>query len=175
MVPYYSVYTLPISRKGHFTMLRYELLMLSIPEITQDEAKTIESQIDRTVREAKGSTISFDRWGKYRLAYPVKKNDYGVYFLTRFEIEENSGPLLQELESVFAVKLNDIVVRHMICKLDPTASLEYQKPQSLEEAPARDMGSFLRENKMGGLMGSDRPSLGDEEDDLDIEIEDEEA
>jgi len=151
-------------------MMRYELLVLSIPEITLDEAKTLESQIDRTIREAKGTLISFDRWGKYRLAYPVKKNDYGVYFLTRFEIDGASA-LLEELKSIFAVKLNDMVMRHMICRLDPKASLEYQKPQSLEEAPAREMGGYLRDDKMGNGLSSGRMN----DDDMDLDIEDEEA
>ena len=79
-------------------MMRYELLMLSVPEITLDEAKTLETHLERVIREAKGTIISFDRWGKYRLAYPVKKNDYGVYFLTRFELED-AGALLEELRA----------------------------------------------------------------------------
>ena len=59
--------------------------MLTVPEITADETKSIEQQFDRVVADKKGTMVSFERWGKYRLAYPVKKNDYGVYFLARFE------------------------------------------------------------------------------------------
>lgn len=175
MVSYYSVYTLPFSRRDFF-MMRYELLMLSVPEITLDEAKTLEAQIERTIREAKGVILSFDRWGKYRLAYPVKKNDYGVYFLVRFEIED-ANELLQEFKSVFTVKLNDMIMRNMITKLDPKESLEYQKPQSLEEAPARDVNSFIRENNLSsGRNPLDSNVLShDNEDDLDLDMEDEEA
>ncbi len=157
-------------------MMRYELLMLSVPEITLDEAKALESQIERTIREAKGVVLSFDRWGKYKLAYPVKKNDYGVYFLTRFEIEDSTA-LLEELKSVFMVKLNDMVMRHMISRLNLKDSLEYQKPQSLEEAPARDMNSFIRENNLlaAGRHPSDSTILSADEDDMDLDLEDEEA
>jgi small subunit ribosomal protein S6 len=175
MVPCYSVYTLPFSQKGFF-MMRYELLMLSVPEITLDEAKALESQIERTIRDAKGAVLSFDRWGKYRLAYPVKKNDYGVYFLTRFEIED-SNELLEELKSVFMVKLNDTIMRHMISRLNLKDSLEYQKPQSLEEAPARDMNTFIRDNNLlsSGRNPSDSNILSNDEDDMDLDLEDEEA
>jgi small subunit ribosomal protein S6 len=157
-------------------MMRYELLMLSVPEITLDEAKALESQIERTIRDAKGAVLSFDRWGKYRLAYPVKKNDYGVYFLTRFEIED-SNELLEELKSVFMVKLNDTIMRHMISRLSLNDSLEYQKPQSLEEAPARDMNTFIRDNNLlsSGRHPSDSNILSNDEDDLDLDLEDEEA
>lgn len=131
-------------------MLRYEALMLAIPEITQDETKAIESQLADVVKKAKGATVSFERWGKYRLAYPVKKNDYGVYFLARFEAEK-VGDLLQDLKTVFTVKLNDIVMRNMITKLDANGSLEYQRPQSLEEAPSEDVSTLLRENRVKRL------------------------
>ena len=47
-------------------------------------------------------------------------------------------------------------MRHMVSRLDANASAEYQRPKSLEEAPAsRDMDSFLKENKMEGLLARD--------------------
>lgn len=100
MVLFYSAKTLPISLPAPSTMLRinsafsdlsgvalgedgwvhrsfymnrYEALMLTVPEITADEAKSIEQQFDRLVADKKGSIISFEKWGKFRLAYPVKR------------------------------------------------------------------------------------------------------
>ncbi len=137
-------------------MLRYEILMLSVPEITGDETKQLEDRLEKTIEKFKGAVISFERWGKFRLAYPINKNDYGVYFLIRFETETSANELLDELKAIFAVKLNDIVMRHMVSKLDPDASLAYQRPQSLEDTPARDVDSFLRENKMEGLLSLDK-------------------
>jgi small subunit ribosomal protein S6 len=139
-------------------MTRYEILILAVPEITADDAKTIESKLDRLIRSEKGLIISFERWGKYRLAYPVKGNEYGVYFLMRFEVE-NGETLINEIKSVFALKLADLVLRAMIHKLERHQSLEYHRPPSLEETPARDVGSFLKEHKMEGLLSSiDKPS-----------------
>ena len=132
---------------------RYESLILSVPEITQDEAKTLESQIERLVKGAKGSLISFEKWGKYKLAYPVKKNDYGVYFLARFEIPANTT-VIEDLRSLCALKFDDVVMRNIATLLSEDDSLIYQRPHSLEEAPARDVRTFLRENKMEGLLSS---------------------
>lgn len=126
-------------------MLRYEALMLAVPEITQDETKTIESQIQGVIKNAGGSTLSFERWGKYRLAYPIKRNEYGVYFLVRFEAEE-VGALLKELQSLFVMRLNDLVMRNMIISLEGKRSLEYQRPHSLEEAPPKEAGFFRERN-----------------------------
>ncbi|MCA9770511.1 30S ribosomal protein S6 [Candidatus Dependentiae bacterium] len=129
-------------------MFRYEILMLAIPEITQDESKKLESHLDKIVQDAKANIISFERWGKYRLAYPVKNNDYGVYYLARFETEQ-IGLLLDEIKTLFRVKLYDIVIRSMITRLDASGSLNYQRPPSLEEAPSRDVSSFLTDSLSG--------------------------
>ena len=130
---------------------RYEVLILTVPEITADESKTIESQFDRVIKEAKGTVISFEKWGKYKLAYPIRRNDYGIYFLARFEIETS---LVEEVKSLLALKFYELIMRHMILQLDPKQSLEYQKPPSLEDAPSRDVNTFLKENRMEGLMSS---------------------
>ena len=133
---------------------RYEILMLAVPEITQDEIKNIEKEIDGLVSKAKGSILSFDRWGKFKLAYPVKRNDYGIYFLSRFEVAPGSN-VGEDVNQLFKVKLDNIVMRHIVSCLKPNQSLEYQRPKSLEEAPtSRDMNSFLKENQMEGLLSS---------------------
>lgn len=130
-------------------MVRYEALVLTVPEITQDEVKRLETDFDSIVKTAKASTISFDKWGKYRLTYPIKKNDYGVYFLARFETEQAPFPVLEELKNLFAVKFNDVVMRHMIVALDKNQSLEYERPLSVEEAPAKEASPFVKDRSEG--------------------------
>jgi small subunit ribosomal protein S6 len=128
------------------TQNRYEALMLTVPEITADEAKSIEQQFDRLVADKKGSMISFEKWGKYRLAYPVKKNEYGIYFLARFETAQPE--LVNEVNTLLEVKLHELIMRSMMTKLGTNQSLAYQRPQSLEETPTREVGSFLKESRM---------------------------
>ena len=134
---------------------RYEALMLAVPELTKDETVLIEKQIDDIVRKGAGTTLSFERWGKYKLEYPVHKNDYGVYLLARFEIPQGAT-VLKELQTVFAIKLNLIVMRHMVHALDAQASLAYQRPRSLEEAPeAAENRGFLKDHRrIEGLISA---------------------
>ncbi|MGB8366858.1 MAG: 30S ribosomal protein S6 [Candidatus Babeliales bacterium] len=142
------------------TLQRYEVLLLTVPEITSDESKDLEKQLNKLVKDVKGSVISFDRWGKYRLVYPVKKNDYGVYYLFRFEVPQNAevpqsnDEFIQEIKTLFKVKLNNIVMRSLFTHLEAKASLAYQRPKSLEEVPVRDVETFLKENKMEGLLSA---------------------
>lgn len=136
-------------------MNTYETLMLSVPEITDDECNKLEAQFSKTVAAAKGETVSFEKWGKYRLAYPVKNNEYGIYFLTRYKLPSGStNEALKELKSFFSIKFNEIVMREMTCVLSD-GSLEYKKPKALEDLPDDAVDSFLRENKMEGLLKKD--------------------
>lgn len=143
---------------------RYEVLVLTVPEITQDETKSLESEIERIVRSAKGSVISYEKWGKYRLAYPKKKNDYGVYFLARFEAP--NGQVVQDIKNFFVIKAGDVVINNIVTRLDEKRPLTYQRPKSLEEAPtsSRDVPTFLKESQMEGMLSaSDKHDLDDED------------
>ena len=139
-------------------MVNYETLILAAPEITNEEATKFESQFTKMVKEYKGNITSFDRWGKYKLAYPVKKNEYGVYFLTRFELpSEQKDSFFKELKDLFKIRYNELIMRNLTSVLVPGKSLDYTKPRSLEETP-QDIDSFLQKNKMKGILGDDKGS-----------------
>lgn len=135
-------------------MTRYETLLLAIPEITKEELSSLEKQVEQILKKSNSTLLSFERWGKYRLAYPVRKNDYGVYCLIRFEMPEKSAQTVKDLDALFAFKHGDIVMRTMNTQLDPRRPLTYQRPESLEDAPVRDVDSFIRENNMTGLLSA---------------------
>lgn len=132
---------------------RYELLMLATPEITQDETKELEKQIGSLINARKGSVISFDRWGKYRLAYPVKKSEYGVYFLTRFTVEELEN-LNHDIHALLRVRFDNVVIREVLTALPSQGSLEYKRPRSLEEAPTSEETSLLKSKKVEDLIAA---------------------
>lgn len=138
--------------RGH--MKRYETLMLTVPEITVDEQKSLEKNLEKVVKGHKGQLIAFDRWGKYKISYPIRKNEYGVYFLSRMEVPaDQKDELLKDLEEFFSVKEHQLIMRHMSVALKPGQTLEYKHPESLEDTPTKDVDTFLKENKMTGLMG----------------------
>lgn len=143
-------------------MIRYEILVLASPEITADETSQLETSLERVLGEHKATLVSFERWGKYRLAYPVAGNDYGVYFLARFEVVDQLQALLSELQALMKVKLNEIVLRYIVCHLDPRAPLAYNRPESLEEIPTRDVESFIKETKATGLLNKRSRHAADE-------------
>lgn len=132
---------------------RYELLMLTIPEITQDETKELEKQLSTLINSRKGTVIAFDRWGKYRLAYPIKNTEYGVYFLMRFDLQ-NIENLAQEIHSLIRVRFDNIVIREVLTALDAQAPLDYKRPRSLEEAPSSEETVAPKGKRSGGFVSA---------------------
>lgn len=132
---------------------RYELLMLTTPEITQDETKELEKQLSTLINGRKGAVIAFDRWGKYRLAYPIKKADYGVYFLVRFDVQ-NVENLAQEIHSLIRVRFDNIVIREVLTALDAQGPLDYKRPRSLEEAPSAEEAPSTKGKRSEGFMSA---------------------
>ena len=131
-------------------LLRYEVLFVTVPGITSEEAATVESQFNDLIKNNQGSTISFEKWGKYRLAYEINNNEYGVYFLSRFELPAHDlAAALEKLRQFFAVKYSETVVRHMVARLAPGASLEYKRPESMEDMPRREESAGKRDRGFG--------------------------
>lgn len=133
-------------------MIQYETLILAIPEITLDESKQLEKQLDALWQKAAVGKISFERWGKYRLAQPVNKNNYGVYFLARYEVDPSrKSEILAEMADYLTLKASELVMRFMTSVIDTRKGLEYAKPLPLDEA-VRDIDKFLKDNKLDSMV-----------------------
>jgi small subunit ribosomal protein S6 len=112
-------------------MTRYETLMLATPDINQESISKLEQYVSDLSSKSKGKLLSFDVWGKYKLSFPVKKHDYGVYILARFELEDDVTGTLEEFKTFFKIKYNDIIMRSLNRTLSEDDSLEYQKPEAI--------------------------------------------
>lgn len=152
-------------------MTRYEILLLATPTITEDEVTGFEKQFEKLVNESKGNVLSFEKWGKCRLAYPIKHHEYGIYYLARFQMD-NTQTFLKEIKLLLDVKYHELIMRNAVVKIKDGQSLDYQRPATVEDMPTRNVDDFLRENKMEGLLPSlekTRNTKSFDEDDMDEE------
>lgn len=62
----------------------YELVVLLHPDLEIDADAPI-AKLEKLVAGAKGKVTKHDNWGKKRLAYPVKKQQFGIYVY--FEVD----------------------------------------------------------------------------------------
>lgn len=134
-------------------MINYETLMLARTEITDDEVRALEGQLDKISASCKGKLTVFDKWGKYKLAYPVKKNVYGIYMLARYQVPSNMvESFFKEIDTLFRLKYNELVMRHVNVRLADDVSSIYKYPEAVAAHGRSNLNSFLKEHKMEGLI-----------------------
>jgi small subunit ribosomal protein S6 len=63
----------------------YETGFLVAPGMTEDEAETIVQQLAEVVAQKSGRMIRIERWGKRRMAYPIKKAQEASYVFFHYE------------------------------------------------------------------------------------------
>ena len=56
-------------------------------EASEEDGEASVARVSGLVEEAGGSVTHSEFWGRRTLAYPIKKNVEGVYYLARFSLE----------------------------------------------------------------------------------------
>lgn len=115
--------------------------------------------------EKKGSKIHHvDRWGKRRLAYEIKKKQYGYYVYVRFE---SGGEFIRVLEREY--KLDDAILRYLTV-LVPKVALESEKARLIKE-DAEDPGSDVEEYSESGDEDEEDMRIPDSEQSAEVRKE----
>ncbi len=90
----------------------YELVLIISPEVGEEKFDAIIDNVSQSIT-GKGGTISdVERWGKRRLAYPIRHFMEGNYVLTRFKLKP---ALSQELEA--NLQISEEILRHLLIRL----------------------------------------------------------
>ncbi|MCD5384121.1 30S ribosomal protein S6 [candidate division WOR-3 bacterium] len=90
-------------------MRSYENIVIFAPTLEEDIIEKELKKIEAMVQEHKGEVGSIDRWGKKKLAYPIKKSETGYYVLLNLELEPETVKMLDT-----EYKLNQNILRHSI-------------------------------------------------------------
>ena len=92
-------------------MRKYETIFIVDPNFEADQVNELVEKFKGLIQEQGGQIDGVDDWGKRRLAYPIKKQREGYYFLINFTAKPETA---QDLDRVF--KITNGVLRHLIIK-----------------------------------------------------------
>lgn len=94
-------------------MNKYE--MMFIVKATIDEAKVAEvaENLKSVITSMKGEITDSKDLGQKKLAYPIKKEVTGFYFVVNFDA---NNEIVAELDR--KARIDESVIRHMIIRLD---------------------------------------------------------
>ena len=90
----------------------YELVLIISPEVGNEALDATVDNVSKFVTGSGGTISNVERWGKRRLAYPIKHFMEGSYVLTQFKLKP---ALSKELEA--NLRISEEVLRHLLIKL----------------------------------------------------------
>ncbi len=93
-------------------MRDYELIVIFNPEIPEEEMPADIDKISEFITARGGSITEVKRWGKRKLAYPIKRRREGNYVLTLAKIAPEKTA---ELEA--NLRISEKILRHMLVRV----------------------------------------------------------
>ena len=99
-------------------MLQYETVFIADPTYTDEEIDEIVKGYEQVIGSAKGKVIKIEKWGKRRLAYPIRRSEEGVYVLMTIEVPPS---LVKELDRRY--RMNDRILRHLVVRVENEAQI----------------------------------------------------
>ena len=90
----------------------YELIYIIRPETDEENCEATVESVGRFITGNGGVIYEVERWGKRRLAYPIKQFGEGTYVLTRFQMQPEYN---KELET--NLRISEDVIRHLLVNL----------------------------------------------------------
>ena len=92
--------------------MNYELTIVLSEKATPAKKKAVSEMIEKMVKLFKGKVIGTDDWGKIDLAYPIERNNSGVFLHFRLELENQApGQINQK------IRLEKDIIRHLLVKV----------------------------------------------------------
>ena len=128
-------------------MRSYETTFILHPALDADGMTREVGSLKQFITSQGGEVTVEKEWGRRKLAFPIKDQSEGTYYVFRFTLG-NEG--LKELNRWF--RLNENVLRHLLIR-DEGTPLDYLSPQSESDERTRE-SSERRYSRPGGDRGA---------------------
>ncbi|MGD0795711.1 MAG: 30S ribosomal protein S6 [Dehalococcoidales bacterium] len=89
----------------------YELVFILNPDMAEEALESRINSISQFVTNREGVISDIQKWGKKKLAYPIKHYLEGNYVLAKFQIKPARA---KELEA--NLRISEEVIRHLLIK-----------------------------------------------------------
>lgn len=90
-------------------MRNYELAYIADPDLDEQALTALEDKVKGWIESSGGKTVKVDRWGKRRMAYPIKRRMDGVYVFLQAEMPPQAGTVLER-----NLRLTEQVLRYLV-------------------------------------------------------------
>lgn len=94
-------------------MRNYELTVVFSPEIAEEDIDTTIERVNQFITQKGGVIAEVNRWGRRKLAYPIKNFREGNYVLTQLKLQPSQA---KELEA--NLRSREEVLRYLLVRLE---------------------------------------------------------
>jgi small subunit ribosomal protein S6 len=91
----------------------YELVYVIRPDIAEENLNPIIDKVTTLITNKGGVISGTERWGKRKLAYPIKHFLEGNYILGRFKAKSSAT---KEIEA--NLQITEEIIRHLLVKIE---------------------------------------------------------
>jgi small subunit ribosomal protein S6 len=110
----------------------YECVVIFDGLLSEEETKVQQERVQEVITKNGGEVTRVDVWGKRHLTYEIKKRREGFYIVVYFNTTKKI--VLQELDRF--CRIDEKVIRHMICHEIKSKTAPVSPEAKLEEKPA---------------------------------------
>ncbi len=116
-------------------MNQYEIAVLFDPGLEIDLEKAT-SKVEKIITAGGGEITNTDNWGKRKLAYPIRKQDFAIYVFYTAELPGESVAKIND-----TLNITDEVLRFLVTRPDlkKIAKAEALKAEKAAKAAERDV------------------------------------
>ena len=94
-------------------MTKYEIMFIVKATMEEDAIKKTSEDVQKLINKKPSKVIEFKEMGRKKLAYPIKKEVSGYYFVMTVEADHET---IAEFDR--KVSINEKILRHLIIKVE---------------------------------------------------------
>jgi len=90
----------------------YELIVILSPELAEEDVPAAIDRLSQLIADRGGEVKDVNRWGRRKLAYPIKKHVEGSYLITQVRLDPNRA---SDVEA--GLRISEEVLRHLLVRV----------------------------------------------------------
>jgi small subunit ribosomal protein S6 len=114
-------------------MNQYELIYVAKPQLNAGDLEALSQKVSGLITKAEGQVLAIEEWGRKRLAYPIEKNEHGIFSYINF-VAPAEAPLPIER----GIGLDDSFLRYITVQLCKNVDVDAARTSAEGHKAERD-------------------------------------
>ena len=123
-------------------MRDYEVMLVIDSGFDEEHVEPLLTRFEEMVKSEGGEIVATDRWGKRRLAYPIKKKTYGYYVIHNVKMP---GTAIKPMRRI--LDRTEEMLRYMFIYLDKRDLKLREKQSAINQNLARQQAAIKDRNR----------------------------